>query len=939
MKAAGLNAVSIYVHWGLVNPAPGVFDWDGYRSLETFYDAASEVGLWVILRPGPYINAETTAGGIPHWVTSTVAGHLRTNDTAYREAWTPYIREIARVSRGYQVSEGGPIIAVQVDNEYSDRPKVGWPGKVEMMQEVEDELRAGGIVVPLTYNDARPQGAFVKGVGAVDLYGLDGYPQAFDCSNPDIWRPLVETYYDFHMKTNPEQPWYTPEFQGGAFDAWGPTAPGYDACRQLTNEQFVSVFYKNLYAHNFKLINIYMFYGGTTWGHLPFPGVYTSYDYGAPIAESRQIESPKYAEIKRQAMFIRSTPDIRQTKVVGNSSTDAVEVLGAHASEVFVTQLQNPVSQANFYIARAKNSTSTRPTSFRLTVDSSVGKLHIPVHNQEIHLAGRESLILVSNLRFGALSHLLYSTAEVMWSGMLGDRDALVLYGRPENWHEALIEVKAGSSFTSTQGVSFSHDVKGYSLVMIQPGVEGIITLFESATQIVLYMDTSSTENLWFPAVESASSAHWHAYWQFGTNETVLVHGPHLIRKAVVEGHGDDTLSLYGDLKDNVRLIIMGWPKSVRKLLWNGQPIEADFSEDHTRQAQQVLIPSSTRLVLELPLKASDSLYGGIKVPTLENWMYADSLPEVKGGFNDQDWVTADHSSTNIPYKPYGNGPVLYGCDYGFCEGVTIWRGHFVPTSQETILSLVINGGAAFAASIWVNDHFLGTTYGNSTNNQNIIRETNSTWIFPSRLVEQTENVVTIVQDNMGLEETGDDEDADFSKSPRGIRLAHMVGGEFTHWKVQGKQGGYSSFPDKTRGIFNEGGSFAERQSWHLPSVDTSPSSWIQRDLSSGLPDGRAGLGFFTTTFDLNIPLGLDVPMSFEFDQSNAPYRALLFVNGWMMGKRVANIGPQWKFPVHEGILKYNGRNSVGLLVWSMEAVPISPKLMLKVDGVYDIPF
>jgi len=97
------------------------------------------------------------------------------------------------------------------------------------------------------------------------------------------------------------------------------------------------------------------------------------------------------------------------------------------------------------------------------------------------------------------------------------------------------------------------------------------------------------------------------------------------------------------------------------------------------------------------------------------------------------------------------------------------------------------------------------------------------------------------------------------------------------------------SFPDTTRGVLNEGGLFGERAGWHLPGFDT--SSWVKRDLSAGLPDGAAGVGFFVTTFPLNIPAGFDVMLSFTFDESSQPYRAFLFVNGWMMGKRVANLG------------------------------------------------
>ena len=86
------------------------------------------------------------------------------------------------------------------------------------------------------------------------------------------------------------------------------------------------------------------------------------------------------------------------------------------------------------------------------------------------------------------------------------------------------------------------------------------------------------------------------------------------------------------------------------------------------------------------------------------------------------------------------------------------------------------------------------------------------------------------------------------------------------------------------RGILNEGGLFGEREGWHLPGFDT--SKWVSRDISQGLPGGKAGVGFFVTTFELAYPTGSDVLTSFEFaEEFGQPYRALLFVNGWMFGK------------------------------------------------------
>ena len=93
--------------------------------------------------------------------------------------------------------------------------------------------------------------------------------------------------------------------------------------------------------------------------------------------------------------------------------------------------------------------------------------------------------------------------------------------------------------------------------------------------------------------------------------------------------------------------------------------------------------------------------------------------------------------------------------------------------------------------------------------------------------------------------------------------------------------------------MLNEGGLFGERAGWHLPGFDA--SRWPRRALRDGLPGARAGAGFFVTTFALAIPRGFDVFMSFNFDGNangtSAPYRALLFVNGWMMGRRVGNLG------------------------------------------------
>lgn len=911
VKAAGFNAISVYSHMVLINPSPGVVDFNDYRALEPLYEAAKQTGIWIVLRPGPYINAETTAGGIAHWITSEVAGELRTNATDWHAAWQDYVQGVIAETAPYQLTEGGPVIAIQIDNEYSQEPDT----HAEYFQQLETVYLNSNIVVPLTANDPGENRAWINGTGAVNIYGMDSYPQGFDCSNPDVWRPVTTNYYSYHESVDPEQPWYFPEFQGGSFDAWGPTAPGYEQCRILTGPDFENVFNLNLLASNAKLINYYMIYGGTSWGALPFPGVYTSYDYGSAIAENREL-TVKYPELKRQGLFLRSSPDFYKTDWVGNSTGGIVSVSNPAA---FVTLLRNPDSAASFYIARQGNSTTKDVTTFKLNVTTSAGNFEIPRFTSGITLAGRQSKIIVTDYSFGVSSKVLYSTAQVLFAGQIGGRDVLFLYGDPTSESEAALTLN-GTPRIQWAGVS-SVSSNGATPVTFLPGIQGLVTIWDSSEQLVLYSDADTAGTFWSPEIPANDSVEFANYWQFGTNSSILVGGPYLVRNATITG---STLAIRGDLKDSVQLTVIA-PDHVKTVTWNGIPITDDVAAVSNLTTQGGFVaqvkPSSTLL--------------GFAPPALTNWRYADSLPEISSGFSDANWTIADHTTTNIPFKPYyGDGRVLYGCDYEYCENIVLWRGHFNATENTQSVNLSINGGEAFAATVWVNDVFLNTSYGNSTNNKYILEETDDKFHFPpGSLLYEQENVITILQDNMGLNESGDDA-VDEERSPRGVRGFMLNTGEFGEWKVQGKIGGYTNYPDKVRGVLNEGGLYGERMGWHLPGFDT--SSWVLRDLSEGLPNAAAGVGFFVTTFNLSIPDGFDVPMSFTFDDFSQPYRSQLYVNGWMMGKRVSNLGPQYQFPVHQGILDYNGINTVAIALWAMEPTVVTPTLQLTVEGVYE---
>lgn len=141
-------------------------------------------------------------------------------------------------------------------------------------------------------------------------------------------------------------------------------------------------------------------------------------------------------------------------------------------------------------------------------------------------------------------------------------------------------------------------------------------------------------------------------------------------------------------------------------------------------------------------------------------------------------------------------------------------------------------------------------------------------------------------------------------KSPRGI-LNYALSGhaqDSITWKLTGNLGG-EQYIDQVRGPLNEGGLYAERQGYTQPSPPS--SSWTSGSPFKGIKS--AGVGFWTSTFKLDLPKGYDVPLAFNFGNSTSTngtsdYRVQLWVNGWQFGKYVNNVGPQTSFPVPQGM-------------------------------------
>ncbi|HTI97551.1 MAG TPA: beta-galactosidase [Dongiaceae bacterium] len=273
-KAMGLNTVCAYLFWNLHEPRPGEFTWSGQADAAEFCRIAQEEGLWVILRPGPYSCAEWEMGGTPWWLLKGDDVKLRSTDPRYLEPAQAYLREVGRVLGPLQITHGGPILMVQVENEY------GFYGNdAAYCAALRQALVAAGFDVPLF--QCNPPDVMRNGL-VPDLYQAGNF-------GSDITNNLAKI-----RKIQPTGPLFCSEFYPGWFDTWGQP-------HHLGKPEN--------YLPNLKLMldqdasfSIYMAHGGTTFGlwagcDRPFKPDTSSYDYDAPISEAGWT-TPKFFETR-----------------------------------------------------------------------------------------------------------------------------------------------------------------------------------------------------------------------------------------------------------------------------------------------------------------------------------------------------------------------------------------------------------------------------------------------------------------------------------------------------------------------------------------------------------------------------------------------------------------------------------------------------------------
>ncbi|KAI0602624.1 beta-galactosidase precursor [Biscogniauxia sp. FL1348] len=874
IKAMGFNCVSFYSYWALLEGQPGNFTAEGVFAFEPFFEAASQAGIYLIARPGPYINAEVSFGGYPGWV-QRVRSLLRTPAEDYLAVTENYIANIDAIIAKAQITNGGPVILYQPENEYTTSVTLPFPNS-KYMQYIEDQARKAGIVVPLISNDAAPLGhnAPGTGVGEVDIYGHDAYPLGFDCSTPSKWPPfaLSGVYHQVHKLQSPSTPFSLVEFQGGSFDPWG--GPGFNNCAALTNHEFARVFFKNNIAAGSTIHNIYMIFGGTNWGNIGHPGGYTSYDYGAAISEDRSVTSEKYSELKLLSEWLKVSSDY----VVTKPSTAFILTYATNAA-ITVTKLSGNTSsgEGSFFVVRHSDYATTSSSNYRMNVPTSKGTVSIPKLFNQLTLNGRDSKIMATD--YGVRGHkLLYSTAEIFTHQKYKDKTVLVVYTGSNEMNELAVEVEG-----------LPHIIADETILVNK--TSGLVTLAWETSTTRRIVRINDELHIYILDRNSA-----YRYWvsEVANSMPLIINGPYLVRSSSIQ---DDVLSLSADFNTSTTIEVIGVPDSVRKLHVNGDAVDAELKDGV--------------MLAHIPYSAPT-----LEIPALSDlpWICIDSLPEIQADYDDSEWTAADHPTTNNSYQSLHTPTSLFAGDYGFHAGVLVFRGHFVARGDEQTFEIQTQGGTAYGHSVWLDGHFLGSWAGDARSASH-----SATYALPRQLAAGERYVVIVVIDHMGLDQNGV-VGLDTGKAPRGILRYRLAGSSLfapatpITWKLTGNLGG-EAYADRVRGPLNEGGLYAERQGYHLPRPPTVNFTARSPLSASSAP----GIAFYAAPLTLDLPAdAYDVPLSFAF-RASTRLRVQLYVNGWQFGKYVPHVGPQTRFPVPEGILNYRGENWIGLLVWTME--------------------
>ncbi len=278
MRALGCNCVETYCAWNMHEPKQDEFHFEGMLDISRFIKTAAEEGLMVIVRPGPYICAEWEFGGLPWWIQTYDDMEIRCSNQTYVGLFERYLERLFDEIRPLLITNGGPIIMLQCENEYGS-----YGDDKAYLNHLRDTYRKMGIDVPLFTSDGTKKENLIDGT-------IEG------CIPTVNFGSRIEENFKAHDELFPDAPKMCMEMWNGWFDAWG------DKQHHTTSAQDYAKVVDDMLSRG--SINMYMFIGGTNFGFMSGANHYdkfapdvTSYDYDALLSESGDV-TPKYRAVR-----------------------------------------------------------------------------------------------------------------------------------------------------------------------------------------------------------------------------------------------------------------------------------------------------------------------------------------------------------------------------------------------------------------------------------------------------------------------------------------------------------------------------------------------------------------------------------------------------------------------------------------------------------------
>ena len=301
-KRGGMNTIETYIAWNFHEPEPGVFDFAGDKDFEEFLTECERQGMYVIVRPGPYICAEWDYGGFPAWLQTLPDVAFRTVNAPYLVAVDRWFDALTPIIARHQWTKGGNIVLVQVENEYANLKWTRGENMViddDYQRYIRDGLIRRGIDVPL-----------ISCAGHVS-----GTIECVNAHNPADLMPEFRAKY-------PDAPLFSTEFWTAWYDAWG--LPHHT--RAAADVEYASW---RQWAEGACGYNYYVYHGGTNFGYTPMYLQTTSYDYDAQISETGRL-TEKWRTCRRVALWASTFKEILTT---GAHRRDVKALGGLRVSE------------------------------------------------------------------------------------------------------------------------------------------------------------------------------------------------------------------------------------------------------------------------------------------------------------------------------------------------------------------------------------------------------------------------------------------------------------------------------------------------------------------------------------------------------------------------------------------------------------------------------